>query len=352
MDSLGLQPYCRKEKSLGVLVSNFLRLYNRDVGDLIGLDEAAGYLGVERRRIYDVVNILESIGLVARRGKNQYSWRGFGEVPRALTELKRQGMGEKFGIIPYVTKSEMVLYEKEREESLEFTPEDQENSPSPKLDSKKERSLWHLSQNFVKLFLCSDDDLITLDEATKALLHDSQDPLNMRTKVRRLYDIANVFSSMNLIEKTHTPEKKTAYRWLGARAISVNRFLTASASLCDRSEPKKRAFGTELTNFNAKRNKAECSKDRKHYGNQNTSSVIKEEPYDENPDVKNFAFGSSTPAGTSGMNNIGNNIRLRLGFIETISSLYQPQYCNPALFGLLAHYKETFEACQEEFRRK
>uniref|UniRef100_A0A2P2K4R8 E2F/DP family winged-helix DNA-binding domain-containing protein n=1 Tax=Rhizophora mucronata TaxID=61149 RepID=A0A2P2K4R8_RHIMU len=62
-ETAGKQFYCRKEKSLGVLCSNFLKLYNRDGVDLIGLDDAAIKLGVERRRIYDVVNILESVGV-------------------------------------------------------------------------------------------------------------------------------------------------------------------------------------------------------------------------------------------------------------------------------------------------
>ncbi|KQK18075.1 hypothetical protein BRADI_1g38577v3 [Brachypodium distachyon] len=38
---------------------------------------------------------------------------------------------------------------------------------------------------------------------------------NMRTKVRRLYDIANVLSSLNLIEKTQQVDsRKPAFRWL------------------------------------------------------------------------------------------------------------------------------------------
>ncbi|CAN7121355.1 unnamed protein product, partial [Brassica rapa subsp. narinosa] len=327
MESLGRQSYSRKEKSLGVLVSNFLRLYNRDDVDLIGLDDAAGKLGVERRRIYDVVNILESIGLVARRGKNQYSWRGFGQVPPVLSLLKEEGMREKFGIIPCVTNSEMVLYDQVREEPLKLSPDDQENSPSPKLDSKKEKSLWVLAQNFVKLFLCSDDDLITLDGATKALLNVSQDPMNMRTKVRRLYDIANVFSSMNLIEKTHIPEtKKPAYRWLGAKAIAIAeaRFLAAPASLCDRIEPRKRAFGTEITNFTTKRAKTDCSKDRKHYESQNTCSVIKQEQCDSKTAVKR----PLPPADTSKKTNAGKSNNQSIDVLENLSSAHTLQYCN------------------------
>ncbi|KAL1205952.1 E2F transcription factor-like E2FD [Cardamine amara subsp. amara] len=244
MEAQPLRSYRRKDKSLGLLVSNFLSLYNRDSVDLISLDDAAAKLGVERRRIYDVVNILETIGLVARRGKSQYSWMGFGAVPRVLDQLKEQGMIEKIGIIPCVTNTEMVLYEQEREESFKLTLHDQENSSTYlKLDNnKKEKILWLLSQNFLKLFLCSYDDLIALDSVTKALLGETQDPINRKTKIRRLYDIANVFSSLRLIEKTHMPDsKKAAYRWLGFESMSENSLIAASSpTLGDGNESENR----------------------------------------------------------------------------------------------------------------
>uniref|UniRef100_A0A804QZG7 E2F/DP family winged-helix DNA-binding domain-containing protein n=1 Tax=Zea mays TaxID=4577 RepID=A0A804QZG7_MAIZE len=44
-------------------LTSFMVLYNRDNVESIGLDEAAKCLSVERRRIYDIVNVLEGVGL-------------------------------------------------------------------------------------------------------------------------------------------------------------------------------------------------------------------------------------------------------------------------------------------------
>ena len=42
----------------------------------------------------------------------------------------------------------------------------------------------------------------------------------MKTKIRRLYDIANVLQSIGLIEKTnHTHNKKPAFRWVGIHGV-------------------------------------------------------------------------------------------------------------------------------------
>lgn len=50
---------------------------------------------------------------------------------------------------------------------------------------------------------------LTLEEAQK-----------LKTKIRRLYDIANVLQSIGLIEKTnHTHNKKPAFRWVGIHGV-------------------------------------------------------------------------------------------------------------------------------------
>ena len=58
--------YNRKEKSLGELCRRFLSIYGKAQKDCLLLDQCTRELGVERRRIYDIINILESFCVIRR----------------------------------------------------------------------------------------------------------------------------------------------------------------------------------------------------------------------------------------------------------------------------------------------
>ena len=72
--------YNRKEKSLGELCRRFLFLYGTPQKGRLYLDQCTRELGVERRRIYDIINILESFSVIERDIKNEYVWRGIDKI--------------------------------------------------------------------------------------------------------------------------------------------------------------------------------------------------------------------------------------------------------------------------------
>eukprot|EP00826_Nyctotherus_ovalis_P036381 TRINITY_DN3218_c0_g1_i6.p2 TRINITY_DN3218_c0_g1~~TRINITY_DN3218_c0_g1_i6.p2 ORF type:complete len:176 (+),score=24.81 TRINITY_DN3218_c0_g1_i6:781-1308(+) len=47
----------------------------------------------------------------------------------------------------------------------------------------------------------------------------SQDYHRIKTKIRRLYDIANVLQALHLIEKTLLPTRKPGFKWLGYKSF-------------------------------------------------------------------------------------------------------------------------------------
>ncbi|XP_055359805.1 transcription factor E2F5 isoform X2 [Betta splendens] len=67
----------RYEKSLGLLTMKFVSLLQEAKDGVLDLKVAADSLAVkQKRRIYDITNVLEGVGLIEKKNKNIIQWRG------------------------------------------------------------------------------------------------------------------------------------------------------------------------------------------------------------------------------------------------------------------------------------
>ncbi len=74
--------------SLGLLTKKFIELLmGLNIREL-DLNEAAGALGVQKRRIYDITNVLEGLGIVTKKSKNHVvckcNVQGFGYTTQSV----------------------------------------------------------------------------------------------------------------------------------------------------------------------------------------------------------------------------------------------------------------------------
>jgi transcription factor E2F3 len=74
----------RDENSLFTLTKKFIRLLNSSPENCINMTHAASLLGVGKRRIYDITNVLEGIGMISKWSVNSVKWVG-GNVDEILS---------------------------------------------------------------------------------------------------------------------------------------------------------------------------------------------------------------------------------------------------------------------------
>lgn len=65
----------RYDTSLGLLTKKFVGLLEESANGVIDLNKASEQLGVQKRRIYDITNVLEGIGILEKKSKNNIQWK-------------------------------------------------------------------------------------------------------------------------------------------------------------------------------------------------------------------------------------------------------------------------------------
>ncbi len=65
----------RYDTSLGLLTKKFVGLLRSAPDGVLDLNKASEYLDVQKRRIYDITNVLEGINLITKKSKNNIQWK-------------------------------------------------------------------------------------------------------------------------------------------------------------------------------------------------------------------------------------------------------------------------------------
>lgn len=65
----------RYDTSLGLLTKKFVDLLQESPDGSVDLNIASAKLNVQKRRIYDITNVLEGIGILEKKSKNNIQWK-------------------------------------------------------------------------------------------------------------------------------------------------------------------------------------------------------------------------------------------------------------------------------------
>jgi hypothetical protein len=175
-----------------------MKIYGQRDDIIIPLDKCTTMLNTEKRRVYDIMNIFEGFGAVSRKAKNLYTWKGLKKINSAFENILERCRA--------ITQNFSCRFSQNEGECEDHA------LAAYKFDRVK--SLGFLCESFICLFLLW-KPVITLEEAatkiSKILLNESK----LKTKVRRLYDIANVLWVLKVIKKTLLTNGKPAFEWVG-----------------------------------------------------------------------------------------------------------------------------------------
>ncbi|KAM6349642.1 transcription factor E2F3 [Podargus strigoides] len=120
----------RYDTSLGLLTKKFIQLLSQSPDGVLDLNRAAEVLKVQKRRIYDITNVLEGIHLIKKKSKNNIQWMGCSLSEDGGMLAQRQGLTKE---VMELTQEEKKLDELIQSCTLDLKllTEDSENQRYP-----------------------------------------------------------------------------------------------------------------------------------------------------------------------------------------------------------------------------
>ncbi|KAF4520824.1 hypothetical protein B566_EDAN007119 [Ephemera danica] len=227
-----IEPVKRKHKSLLTLCKRFLEMYPLEMppgcSSDIPLEHLSDTLKLSRRRLYDIINIMESLQMAVKVTKNLYRWYGTRNVHKLLTQLKHlsdQNMTIELDNLvastalvdsPVPTQPPCTPVEGTSAQSLLLRQLTQA-PPTPSSSKTRHYNLAVSLDWAGRVLLCGPEDEKSsqssqeFSSGSQSSSQDSQEAEDefdskeadrqLRNKVRRIYDVANVLCALGLVCK-------------------------------------------------------------------------------------------------------------------------------------------------------
>ncbi|KAK7790907.1 hypothetical protein R5R35_000918 [Gryllus longicercus] len=176
----------RYDTSLGLLTKKFLNLIRASTDGVVDLNIASEQLDVQKRRIYDITNVLEGIGILEKKSKNNIRWKG-GQLPgetqqnlrrlrgdiadleakenhldelitSAESDLRQLSEDKRFAYITYKDLRSIPEYRQQTIMAIKAPPEAKLQVPHPNDVASQGLKMYMKSENGeIEVFLCPED---------------------------------------------------------------------------------------------------------------------------------------------------------------------------------------------------
>ncbi|XP_018323436.1 transcription factor E2F2-like [Agrilus planipennis] len=167
----------RYDTSLGLLTKRFRQLLEVSSNGVVDLNKASKELGVQKRRIYDITNVLEGIGILEKKSKNNIQWKGGSKgshaysclqdevraledrenkldqlIKSAETELHKLSKNRRYGYVTYQDLRSIGRYKHKTVMAIKAPPDSQLIVPQDHDDGYKMQMKSETDE--IEVFLC------------------------------------------------------------------------------------------------------------------------------------------------------------------------------------------------------